>query len=308
MITAGLLLLFATATSPVRVVQLADDGCPSADEVELALASMLTSSDAAPPSPDVAKLEHGPDKLHVELRDPEGAVIAERTLEGKASCAELGRMAAIVIASWESDVHPEFVRRQTEIVRIPRPAPPEPPIPVVPAVTASYDVAAGATLGQADTLAVGASIGAAWFPRGVGLGVWVLGAGDFSRTIAVGTHEARWRRWTASLELARRWARDAFVIDAHGGPTLGWLATEGVNYAQNQSDSAVSLGGTAGIRISWWVSRHAALWGDLRGFYFPRQDSIYGSAAGTTVDEVTAPNWGGIASIGLALGRAPRSP
>ena len=157
-------------------------------------------------------------------------------------------MAAIVIASWESDVHPEFVRQPAEIARVERAPPPETRRRRRPApAAASYDVAAGVTLGQADTVAAGASVGGAWFPRGVGLGLWLLGAGDLARTIAVGAHEARWRRWTASLELAHRWARAiGLVLDAHGGPTLGWLSTEGVDYAQNRSDSAVSLGGDRG--------------------------------------------------------------
>ena len=302
MIAAAGLFLLAIATSPVQVV---DDGCPSGAEVELALGSMLTSPGGTPTRRDVAKLERGPDKLRVELADPEGIVIAERTLDGATSCAELGRMAAIVIASWESDVHPEFARPPVEIVR----SEPPPPLEVhgPPRSTATYDVAAGLTVGQADTPAAGASLGGAWFPRGVGLGLWVLGAGDLARTIAVGAHEARWRRWTASLELARRWGRDGFVLDAHGGLMLGWLSTEGVDYTQNRSDSAVSLGVTAGIRSAHWLSRRAAVWVDLRGFYFPRHDSIYGSLAGTTTDQAAIPGWGGIASIGVAFGRPPLS-
>jgi len=301
-IAAAGLFVFAVATSPVRVV---NDGCPSGADVELALASMLTSSRAPPTSRDVAKLERGPDRLRVELADPEGIVIAERTLDGGASCAELGRMAAIVIASWESDVHPEFARQPAEIVRSEPSRAPERPAPARSA--AAYDVAAGVTFGQADTPAAGASIGAAWFPRGVGLGLWILGVGDLARTIAVGAHEARWRRWTASLELARRWERRGFMLDGHGGLILGWLATEGIDYTQNRADSTVSLGGTAGIRTAWWVSRHAAVWIDLRGFYFPRQDSLYGSLAGATVEEASVPSWGGIVSVGAALGRAPLS-
>jgi hypothetical protein len=301
-IAAAGLFLFAVATSPVRVV---NDGCPSGADVELALASMLTSSGVDPTSRDVAKLERGPDKLRVELADPQGVVIAERTLDGATSCAELGRMAAIVIASWESDVHPEFARPPVEIVR--REPPPSADLGVPAPATATYDVAVGVTAGQADTPAPGASLGGAWFPRGVGLGLWVLGAGDLARTIAVGAHEARWRRWTASLELARRWSPDGFVLDGHGGLMLGWLSTEGVDYTQNRSDSAVSLGVTAGIRGARWVSRRAAVWIDLRGFYFPRQDSIYGALAGPTMDEAAIPSWGGIASIGVALGRPPLS-
>lgn len=302
MIALGVGLLLTVATSPVEVV---DDGCPSGEEVEQALASMLTTPDSPPSSRDIAKLERSSGKLRVQLVDPEGVVIAERTLDGSASCAELGRMAAIVIASWESDVHPEFVRQPAEIARVQRTPPPE-KIPTAPApVAAAYDVAAGVTLGEVDTLAAGASVGAAWFPRSVGLGLWLLAAGDQARTIAVGAHEARWRRLTASVELAHRWAPLGLVVDAHGGPTLGWISTEGVDYTQNQSDSAASLGATAGIRTAWWLSRRAAIWIDLRGFYFPRRDSIYGSAGGVTLDEAPVPSWGAVASVGLAVGRAP---
>jgi hypothetical protein len=293
-------LLLAVAISPVRVV---DDGCPSGTEVEAALASMLTSSGTTPAGRDVARLERGPDKLRVELVDAEGVVIAERTLDGPASCADLGRMAAIVIASWESDVHPEFVGQPVDIVRVEGARSSETPAPALSST--AYDIAAGVTIGQADKLAAGASLGAAWFPNGGGLGVWILGTGDMARTVAVGMHEARWRRWTTSFELARRWARDRFVVDAHGGVTLGWLTTEGVGYALNRSDSAVSLGGTAGIRFASWVSRGAALWLDLRGFYFPRRDSVYGG--GTTVADAPVPSWGAIAGLGAALGRPPLS-
>jgi hypothetical protein len=305
-IAAGVVLLLDVATSPVQVVH---DRCPSGPEVELALASLLTSPSATAAARDVATLERRSEALHVELVDTDGVVIAERSLDGGASCAELARMAAIVIASWESDVHPEFARQPGEIVARPeRPAPPAPAPPaVVPAPPLSYDVAAGVALGEADTLAAGASIGAAWFPRGIGFGLWTLAAVDRDRTIAVGTHEARWRRWTAGLELARRWARAGLALDAHAGATLGWIATEGVDYTQNRSASAVSLGGTAGIRAAWWLSRHAAFWIDLRGFYFPRQDAIYGTSGGATADQAPIPGAGGIASLGVALGRAPNS-
>lgn len=301
MVAAGLLLIVSVATSPVRVV---GEGCPSGADVELALASLLTGAVERAAGPDVARLERRPGGLRVELADPGGVVIAERVLDGGASCAELARMAAIVIASWESDVHPEFARQPAEIANVAPPLPPSAP----PTVHAAYDLAAGVTLGQVDTLAAGASIGAAWFPRGAGFGLWMLGAGDLARTMTVGTHTARWRRWTASLELARRWARDGLTLDAHGGFTLGWLSTDGVDYAQNRTDSVVEPGATAGIRTAWWISRRAAVWADVRGFYFPRRDSVYGTDAGAPVGETPVPSWGGIASLGVALGRAPVSP
>jgi len=302
-------VLLAVAASPVQVVHGGGDACPVTADVELALDSMLASPpDAAPGARDVARLERARDTLHVELADRQGGIIAERTIEARGSCAELAQITAIVIASWESDVHPEFVREPADIVQA-RPAlAPEPTAATAPPRPApTYDIAGGVSLAQADTLAPGASIGGAWFPRGVGPGLWVLGSGDVSRTVAVGSHEARWRRWMASLEATRRWARGRFTIDAHGGLTLGWVVTEGVDYAQNRSDSAVSLGGTAGIRLGQWLSRRAAVWIDLGGFYFPRRTSVYGTGGGTTVEETALPAWGAVASVGLALGRSPLS-
>jgi hypothetical protein len=85
-ITAGVVWLLATATSPVQVMH---DGCPSGAEVELALSSMIASPTATPANRDIAKLERQPDKLRVELVDADGVVIGERTLDGTASCAEL---------------------------------------------------------------------------------------------------------------------------------------------------------------------------------------------------------------------------
>ena len=290
----------------MRVV---DDGCPVGRGGRAgARLDADVASGAAPASQDVAKLERGPDKLRVELADPEGVVIAERTLDGGASCAELGRMAAIVIASWESDVHPEFVRQPAEIVRVeraagrPRGPPPPPPCPPRPTTSPPASRLARPTRSPPAPRSAAPGFRAAW--------VWDSGSSARAtwraRSPSVRTRRAGGggRRASSSRGAGRA---TRFVLDAHGGLTLGWLTTEGVDYTQNRSDSAVSLGGTAGIRTAWWVSRRAALWIDLRGFYFPRRDSIYGTAAGTTVDEAAVPSWGGIASVGVALGRAPLS-
>lgn len=302
---AAIVSLLVAAISPVSVL---DDGCPSGADVEAALTSMLAPQREPRSNQDVAQLEHRTNALHVELRDSDGVIIAERMLNEGASCPELARLAAVIIATWESDVHPEFLRPLADIDRRVAPSPPSPPDrrTVAPSA-AAYDVAAGLTLGQADTLAAGASIGAAWFPRGSGLGVWALGAGDITRTIHLGPHEARWRRWTASLELAHRWTRHRLSIDGHGGVTAGWVTTQGVDYVRNQSASTTAVGATAGIRSSWWISRHVGVWGDLRAFYFPSRDFIYATSAGVTAAEAPVPSWGGVASIGLALGRAPLS-
>lgn len=252
---------------------------------------MLLPLPSIPLVQDVAKVEGLHGQLRVELVGADDVVIAKRALDGSGSCSELARLAAIVIASWESDVHPEFVR-------------PQPPPAARPAAApAAYDIALGVSLEQADKLAVGGAIGASWFPRGLGPGLDLLFAGETTRTLDLGEHQARWRRWTSSLQLAWRWGRPGLVVDAHGGLTLGWLTTKGVDFTENESNSSVSLAGTLGIRSSWWFSRHAAVWLDLRGLYFTRRESVF--SPGPTGGKAQVPRWGGIASIGVALGRAP---
>ncbi len=104
MIAAGGVLLLVFAASPVQVVQPAGNVCPASADVELALGSMLTSPPgAAPVSRDVARLKRAHDALHVELADPQGGVIAERTVVSGKSCAKLAQITAIVIASWYAD-------------------------------------------------------------------------------------------------------------------------------------------------------------------------------------------------------------
>ena len=287
-------VVFATAlllaALPVRVES---DACPSAAEVEQALASMLSSVSGVV-GQDVAKVERTGGHLRVELVDATAAVLAERLLDGHGSCAELAELAAIVIASWESDVHPEFVRPHAE----PLVAPP----PATRAPGAAFDVSLGASLSQAGQLAAGGFLGAAWFPRGKGLGLSFLVAGETTRTLEVGDGQARWRRWTGSPEIAWRWGRGGLAVDGHGGLALGWLATNGVNFSENKSNASFSLAVTAGIRSSWWFSRHIAGWIDVRGLIFTRSDVVHTSPTG---EESEIPRLVGIASIGLALGRAP---
>jgi hypothetical protein len=285
--------VFATAlllaALPVRVESAA---CPSGVEIEASLTSMLSTASGVA-GHDVAKVERLDGKLRVELSDDKSVIIAERVLDGHGSCAELAQLAAIVIASWESDVHPEFVRPHAE--------PPAPPPPTF-APNGAYEVSLGATLSQAGKPAAGGSLGTAWFPRGTGFGLSLLVAGGMSRTLDLGVGQARWRHWTGNPEIAWRYWRAGLAVDGHGGLALGWLETSGADFSENRSSTTFSLAVTAGIRSAWWFSRHIAAWIDLRGLYFTRGEVVYSTPAG---GEAEVPRLEGIVSLGLALGRAP---
>jgi hypothetical protein len=279
----------------VLPVHVEGDVCPSGAEVEQALASMIPMA-PQPAGNNMARVERKGGKLRIVLIDAQSRVIAERVLDERGSCAELAKLAAIVIASWASDVHPEFLHPHAE--------PPAPPPAESPARGGAYDILLGASLSQSDQLAVGGSLGAAWFPYGAGLGLGLHVAGETRRTLDLGDGQAHWRRWVGSAEIAWRWARADLTVDPHAGLSLAWLTTSGAGFYQDQSSAVYSLAVTMGIRSAWWFSRRIAVWIDARSLYFTQGDVVYSTPP---VRESALPRWQGIASIGLALGRAPDS-
>jgi len=98
----ALLVALSLALLPVHVES---TDCPPAADVEQALGSRLALV-SADTRPDLARVWQQEGSLHVELVNPDGVVIAERALELRGDCAEMASLVAVVIASWESDVHP----------------------------------------------------------------------------------------------------------------------------------------------------------------------------------------------------------
>jgi len=257
----------------------------------------MLSTDAGASRRHLARVQHQAGRLHVELLDAAGSVLAERDFDGDRPCAEQANLAAVFIASWESEVHPEFARPHAEPPAL-APAPPESSV----LVPSAWELAPGVSLGVAGSLAIGASLGAGWFPRGVGLGLDLLLSGESARTADLGTGRARWRRWTASPEAAWRWARGRLALDAHAGVTLAWLVAGGVDFQRNETQQSFAVADTAGLRSAWWLSRHIAAWVDLRGFYFTKSDLLMGEPSKARAE---VPRAGGILSIGAAFGRGP---
>jgi len=279
------------AALPVRVES---EDCPSSFQIEGMLAAML------PPLPDGARPDRARVKrraigLRIELSQADGSVIAERLVEKDGSCTELAELAAVVIASWESDVHPEFVRPHVE----PTPAPVA-AIPMAQRPTpAAWDAAAGAVLSYSRSLAAGGVLALTWIPWGRGFGLHFSAAVDTARTVDLEGGQARWRRWTGSAELDWRLAR--IPLDFHGGLVLGWLTASGAGFSKdNLSSVSFSPAASLGVRLPWWVTRSLAMWVDLAGLYWTRSQIVYAEPTGHEQD---LPHFQGVASAGLAFGQ-----
>jgi hypothetical protein len=287
---AALITALLFAVLPVRVES---EACPTVSDIEQALASMLPMS-SGQVDQDLAKVERADGKLHITLFDGEASVIAERVLEGDGSCAELAALSAVVIASWESDVHPAYERPHAE----------PPAMPAAPLPAGAYDIALGALASEAGTLAVGGALGIFWFPRGTGLGLGLFAAGDTLRSLQLDLGKARWRRWMAGPEIVWRWGWGRSALDAHVGLAFGWLATRGADFSENKSSFTFSPASTMGLRWSFWVKPRLAVWIDLRGLAWMRDEVVYSLPSR---QESKIPRLEGIASMGVAFGHAANS-
>jgi len=287
-------------------VQVQSAGCPSGYEVEQELAAMVSSVSAAI-RPDVARVQRWGNRLQIELVGPDAAVIAERWIEDSGSCVELAELIAVVIASWESDVHPEFARPHAASMPIALSQKPTARLlPLAPRSAAFYEVAAGASMSWSGSPAAAAILAAGWVPRGAGPGLHFSATVESKRALdltpGLASGQATWRRWTGSVELDWRLPGGAWALDLHGGLGLGWLDASGVGFSHNHSGYSFSPGGTAGVRFSHLAMRSVSVWLEVAATYWPRKQFLYGQPDAPAQEIV---RYQGLASLGLALGRFP---
>jgi len=293
MISTTLIAATLLATLPVRV---AAQACPSGAEIERLLESMLPGSAT---SPDLARVSRQGDALHVELVGADAAVIGERSLAAVGSCAELAQVVAVVLATWESDVHPEFTPSMDLVPARTAEAKKEPDVGL--ARTGSLDVAASGGASVADSATFAVTLGASWFPVGTGLGLRAIAAGETRHAVTIAAHQAQWRRWVGATLLDFRLARGIATFDVHGGIALASLQATGEDYSPNQSASSLAVAPVLGGRVSIWPSRHFGLSLEVAGFYWQRSQLLESSAGSSR----EVPHFQGLLTLGLAARDSP---
>jgi len=85
-----------------------DSRCPTAPEIAARVAELLPPVTTAASLPDRARVDDQGDALRISVQRPDGSLIGERTLARSFPCPDLAAAAAVIIATWESDVHPNF--------------------------------------------------------------------------------------------------------------------------------------------------------------------------------------------------------
>jgi hypothetical protein len=226
--------------------------------------------------------------LRVTLRGKDDRVLGDRVLRADGSCDELAGVVAVVLASWLSDVHPEFVG-SLPAPSSPPPAPPSTPArlpvesgPRAPPRQWVFGAAIGADLSSSGS-APFAALGVRWIPERSGWGAALSATVVGARTEDLSTGRVRHLRWPLELGPAFRVPMAPMALDVHAGAALAWLHVEGIGFASPASYDAFHIGGFISTRISMVADRFAPfaeataiVWGTTKAFVQrgPEQPSV----------------------------------
>jgi hypothetical protein len=234
--------------------------CPAAADVEAKLGPLLPSGFVSESTDLVVIAEEGDGTLLVSLSRADGRPIAGRRLPRAASCAEQAETAAVALAVWEAQIHPEISLRLDHLAA--------PPAPISPpgrnddlAVQSPID----ARPAPGRTWALGAAALGSWQPGSVAPGgrldaesglvdrPWrwrlsVVGVAEHRLSLPPG--QADWWRLYLTLgadyarPLSRRWS---VALGAAG--VVGIATAEGAGYSTDRTARSVDVGVEAILRV-----------------------------------------------------------
>jgi len=250
-----------TSGSGAIIVVHADSACPVSDPVVRRLTAIL----GFPPGTvldEFAELAHEGSGLSVRLRSKDRRLLGERVLPADDDCEALAQAAAVVLASWLTDAHPEFVVAspvQEDPAPVPASAPPAPPPPAVSAVLATGRVEPVPVFRVRLALSLGAEVGggdgvpavafsAALAPPGAGLGVVARVAFALPQSLALESGEASYSRFPFGVGGVVRLEPGPFGVELQAGPALGWLRVRGVGFSPNHAHNDVTFGIFGAVR------------------------------------------------------------
>src|SRR6185436_14838233 len=300
-------VLLTLAAAGVRVE--GGTACPAPADVQTRLRALLPGAEAPTSADaDVARIVDSQGAVRITLLAPDGTTLGERSLAGGFPCPDLAAAAALVVATWETDVHPEFAAR----LEVAPPAPVPPPAPTVvraappaPAPQSAWTLGAGvfATLapsGGEASPAGGATLEGGWLGAGARWGARLALAATTSRTLALPSGDVDWRRATASAGVLWRLTATgrSAAVDLRADAVFAWISMVGNGFANNYEPAAFDAGAGLAGRLS--LGRGPLRpWLELGGVAWPRGQVVFERPSGASAE---LPRW----EAGLALGVSTR--
>jgi hypothetical protein len=273
---AKLVTLLVLVIAPQAIAPDVQAMCPAAETVDARMREILGIS-ATTKLAERIEVSREDGSLRVTLRGEGDRVLGDRVLPGEGNCEELARVAAVVLATWYSDVHPEYVGL------LPAPISADASIASGPK---SASVARAATAGQSsiepspvedqpsaaessgsthwqwgfhssfgvemsgERVAPSVGIGVELMPTDAGFGAaldatWV---GLQSQTLDDG--RLKYSRRPLAVGLVRRFTPAGVVVDVEGGVALGWLHVTGRGFPANHDADDWSEAGFVSLRAT----------------------------------------------------------
>lgn len=261
--TLAALVVAQATTPPSPLVIESDSSCPSAEAVREALVGIKPAADWPLATVSIAVQEQ---TLLLSLGSP---AKSQRRLAVEADCGARAATAALVIATWLSEL-------PTLAVVAPTLGSPEPAVYAEPAKPAPAPVRAALPSHRREVGAgLLAEMGSGLSP---GLRLEVLGLlGDgtlgwqaslalpATRNVTVGPGTTIFRRTSASASLLGRLVVRKLIFSADAGAALAYTSAQGSDYQENQADASLTYGLVAGLRagVPWGRVR---IWIDGRVF------------------------------------------
>lgn len=219
----------------------------------------------------VALVEPAPRGVRLELRSPSGESLESKLLEGQGACQELAAAAAVVVATWLTEL-------DSGALEPPEPARPPGPDRSPPETDLGFDVAAGVTGSLSETgVSLGVLLTTTLTPPGGGYGARLSVAALSPKAVRVGPGVVTCQRFGLGLGAQRRLLLEAWRLDLSFEVAPALLALTGDEKAAAASTAAFDLGMWAGVRAMSPPGLWVGLFG--HGWLLPRGFSVEGQSA-----------------------------
>jgi hypothetical protein len=286
-------VLFGVATSgvaladPMPIAVYTSGNCPASEAVTAELGRIAAADEATTSNlgrVDILETSRG---MRVRLSRASGGTADERAIETSADCGERAIAAAVVIASWQTDLRSE-VRLDLE------------------ARARSWFLSAG--IGG-----MGVASGVATWAGGAGLDLqmahrsgWggrLAAWGTSYRAQALGTNsgQANWTRWGLGLGPVYELARGRWLLIAAAQLAVARFVVRGEDLAITRQDTGVDVGARLGIEVGFRRGTFAPCAG-IAVVGWPRSHRV--KALGVD-GEKTLPKLDVLLAAGFRWGRGP---
>lgn len=254
--------------------------CPRPDEVAVQIDGLLGAPLGHAP-PDLARLSRDGAGIAIVLETAEGVVLGTRHLPGGFSCSDLAAAAAVALATWESDVHPEYAASALA-PSVVASGSVEAPFASATAARAAFSAGLGMSAGSAVDTGVAAGVefmAASWLRPGqwlTSLRMEVVAQSE--RRLPVGEGAAFWRRWSFGAGVERSFtgpppgtsgATPGAWLRWFALARVGWLNIRGDGFAVDRDAGVLDPGVTVGLRALASPRRRWSPWLELAASAWP---------------------------------------